>query len=43
MVQCWDSVLPVQGAWVQSLLEQVRSHMLCGMVRKKKKELKVRF
>ena len=30
-----DSVLPLQGAEVQSLAGELRSHMLCGMAKKK--------
>lgn len=33
---CWDSSLPMQGAWVQSLVKELRSHMLRGMIKKKK-------
>ena len=32
------SVLPVQGSWVRTLVEEVRSHMPCGMAKKKKKK-----
>ena len=30
-------VLPLQGAWVQYLVGELRSHMLCCMAKKKKK------
>ena len=30
-------ILPVQGAWVQSLVGELRSHMLHGVAKKKKK------
>ena len=29
-----DSVLPIQGAWVRSLVRELRSHMLYGMAKK---------
>ena len=29
-------ILPVQGAWVQSLVGELRSHMLHGVAKKKK-------
>ena len=31
------SALPLQGARVQSLVGELRSHMLCGVAKKKKK------
>ena len=31
-----ESVLPLQGAWVQSLVRELRSRMLHGMAKKKK-------
>ena len=33
-------ILPVQGAWVQSLVGELRSHMLHGVAKKKKKKRK---
>ena len=30
----WDSMLPLQGAWVQPLVRELRSHMPCSMVKK---------
>ena len=30
-------MLLLQGAWVQSLVGELRSHTLCGMAKKKKK------
>ena len=33
------SVLPVQGGWVRTLVREVRSHMPCGMAKKKKKKM----
>jgi len=32
-----DSVLPMQGAWVRSLVEELRSHMSCGVAKKIKR------
>ena len=32
------SVLPGQGAWVRTLVGEVRSHMPCGMAKKKRKK-----
>ena len=32
-----DSVLPLQGAWVQSLVGQLSSHKPCDVVKKQKK------
>ena len=29
-----DSELPLQGAWVPSLVQELRSHMLCGAARR---------
>ena len=34
------TLLPVQGAWVRSLVEELRSHMLCGVAKKKKESNK---
>ena len=34
-VQWLELWLPLQGAWVQSLVGEVGSHMLCGSVKKK--------
>ena len=31
-------MLPLQGAWVRSLVRELRSHMPCGMAKKKKKK-----
>ena len=31
-------MLPLQGAWVQSLVKELRSQMLCSMAKKKKKK-----
>ena len=28
--------LPLQGTWVQFLVSELRSHMLCGMAKRKK-------
>ena len=33
-----DSTLSMQGAWVWSPVRELRSHMLCGMAKKKKKK-----
>ena len=33
-----DSMFPVEGAWVQSLVGELRSHITYGMAKKKKKE-----
>ena len=33
-----DSVLPMRGAWVRSLVEELRSHVSCGVAKKNKKE-----
>ena len=33
----WDTALPMQGPWVQSLVRELRSHMPCGEAIKKKK------
>ena len=30
-------MLPMQGAWVQSLVRELRSHKSCGIAKKKKK------
>ena len=35
-----DSVLPMHGAWVQSLVRELRSCMLHGVAKKKKKKKK---
>ena len=32
----WNSVLPIPGAWVQSLVGKLRSHMPCGQKKKKR-------
>ena len=34
------TVLSTQAVWVQSLVREIGSHMLCGMTKKKKKSLK---
>ena len=34
---CSDSVLPMQEAWVQSLVREQSFHMLCSTAKKKKK------
>ena len=31
-----ESVLPLQGVWVSSLVRELRSHMLHGVAKKKK-------
>ena len=37
-------VLPMQGLWVQSLVGEIRSHMLCSMTKTlKKKERNFRW
>ena len=36
----WDSMIPLQGAWVWSLVGELRSHMLCGVAKKKKSGFK---
>ena len=33
-------MLPMQGAWVQSLVRELRSHKSCGIAKKKKKREK---
>ena len=33
----YDSGLPMQGAHVQSLVGEQRSHVSCGLIKKKKK------
>ena len=33
-----DSALPLPWSWVQSLVEEPRSHMPCDMAKKKKKD-----
>ena len=38
-----DSVLPLQGAWVQSLAGELKAHMPHGMAKKKKKEYRKSF
>ena len=35
----YDSGLPMQGAHVQSLVGKQRSHVSCGLIKKKKKKL----
>ena len=35
-----DSVLPMQGAQVRSLVKELRSHLSCSMAKKKKKKRK---
>ena len=35
----WDSLLPLQGAWVQSLIRKPRSLMPCGTAKKEKMTL----
>ena len=32
----WDSTVPLQGVWVWSLVEQLRSHVSCSKKKKKK-------
>ena len=39
-VQWLRLCLPVQGAWVLSLVRELRSHMACGMAKKMDKNLK---
>ena len=39
----WLGLCAASARGMGSILEKVRSHMLCGMLKKKKKELKVRF
>ena len=36
------TALPLQGAWVQPLVGELRSHMPCSMVKKLKKKKKER-
>ena len=36
----WDSVLPPQGTWVQSLVGELRFHMPWGTAKKQKQKLK---
>ena len=36
-VQQLDAALPMQGAHVQSLVRELRSHMTCDLTKKKKK------
>lgn len=36
-VQCFDSVLPMQGTGVWSLVRELRPHTSCGAAKKKKK------
>ena len=31
-----DSALPLRRAWVQPMVEELRSHMTCSMAKKKK-------
>ena len=38
----YDSVLPLQGARVLSLVRELRSHMLVGAAKKKKKNDRIR-
>ena len=38
-----DPVLPMQGAQVRSLVKELRSHISCGMAKKKKKKTMERF
>ena len=37
-VQQVDAALPMQGAHVQSLVRELRSHMTCDLTKKKKKK-----
>ena len=37
-----DSRLPLQGAWVQSLVWKLRSHKPCSAAKKKKKKDKIK-
>ena len=39
----WKSALPMQGAWVWSLVRELRSHVLCNAAKKKKEKLKGTF
>ena len=39
VVQWLHSVLPMQGACIQSLIREIRSHMLLGMAKKKIKSI----
>ena len=34
-----DSALLMQGSQIRSLIRELRSHMLCGMAKKKEKKL----
>ena len=44
MVQCLQTVLPMQGVWVQPLVKELRSHMWCNAANNKlKKKKKVPF
>ena len=36
-------MLPMQGAWVQSLVRELRSHKSCGIAKKKKREREKRI
>ena len=36
------TLLPLQGVWVQSLVGELRSHMLCGVAKKFKNKNKSR-
>ena len=35
-----DSILPTQGAWVWSLVRELRTHMPCSMGKKRKEKKK---
>ena len=35
----YDSVLPLQEVGVQSVVRELRSHMLCGEAKKEKKKI----
>ena len=40
VVQWLDSVLLIQGMWIQSLARELRSYILCSMAKKVKKKKK---